>query len=535
MKKKILTVILALTAALGLMACGAADKEADVQTAESTESTAEEGQETAEQSDDATYHVEMQILTWGTVPTGLEAVEQAINEVTEPEIGVTVTLNPVAAWDLASESSMAITSGEKMDLICILPYGSGLDSVANYTSKNMLTPLDDLYAEYGQDIAAHVDADVLSLGYQGGNLYAVPVNGILGVTPCFVARTDILDELGISIDEDKVYSLDELEEMFDAYKETYGNGYYCVAAFGGMDMYNMINRIDNLGTDDSDGVLIGAGMDGDTTVVDKFETKEYEDFTYKMYEWYQKGFFSPDVTTITDGTTLILAQGNYFGTFGGISPGIGFETMKAGCGYDLTIIKTAESYTTSGIASMCLWGIPVTSENPEKTMQFLNLLYQDREIGKDIDTMLSIGLEGSDYEVVEEVEGSKAIVKYPEGLDLNTVSWAFTAPIYGNQLTIPNYEPLTTDIYNEYETYNENVLAEGNKSCVFGYVYDSSNMSTQKAAVASVISQYQPILSCGSVDPAEALPEFIQALKDAGIDELVADNQAQLDAWIADR
>ena len=528
MKKKFVAMVLALTMALGMTACGGT-KEPQADVAEQQEEGQEQGQE------QGLYSVDIQILTWGTMPTGLEAVEEAINAVTEPEIGVSVALNPLAAWDISSDTNMAVTSGEKRDLICILPYSSGLDSIANYTNKNILLELDDLYAEYGQDIASLVDEEIMALGYQGEHLYGIPVNGIVGITPCFVARTDILMELGISIDEDKVYSLDEIEEMFDAYKAKFGDGYYCVAAYGGMDLYNMIHRIDNLGTDDSDGVLIGAGMDGNTTVVDKFETKEYEDFCYRMREWYQKGFFSADVNTITDGTTALLSQGNYFGAFGGIAPGIGFETMKAGCGYDLTIIKTAEPYTTSGIASMCFWGIAATCENPEKTMQFLNLLYQDRELGKDIDTMLSIGLEGSDYEVVEKIENSKAIVKYPEGVDLNTVSWPFTAALYGNQLTIPNYEPLTKDIYDEYEEYNNDVLSDGNKSCVFGYIYDASNMSTQKAAVASVINQYRPILSSGSVDPAEVLPEFIQALKDAGIDELIADNQAQLDAWLADK
>ena len=35
------------------------------------------------------------------------------------------------------------------------------------------------------------------------------------------------------------------------------------------------------------------------------------------------------------------------------------------------------------------------------------------------------------------------------------------------------------------------------------------------------------------MNPEEIMPEFIAALKDAGIDEVIAANQAQLDAWFA--
>ncbi len=528
MKKRVIATSMAVLMAFGLAACGKSSDTSETSgTAASGETT------TAASEEEEPYNIVMQVMTWGTVPSGIDEIEAAINEIVEPEIGVTVTLSPVAAWDLQSESTLAITSGEKMDLICILPYGSGMDSIANYTSKNMLMNLNEVYAEYGTDIAANVDEKIMQLGYQGDNLYAIPVNGVVGVTPTFVARTDLLDELGITIDEDKIYSLDELEEMFAAYVEKYGSGHYAVASYGTYDLYNIFYPTDNLGTDDASGVLLDGGLTGNTTIVNKFATDEYKEFCLRMQDWYSAGYFSPDVVTISDGTTQTLAQGNYLGTFGGMTPGIGFETMKDNSGYDLTQIKIGESYTTSGIASMCLWAIPTTCENPEKTMEFLNLLYQERELGEDIDTILSVGLEGVDYNVEESVSGSKAIISYPEGLNASTVSWGFTAPIYGNQLTIPQFAPLTTEIYDEYASYNEAVLSEGSMSVAFGYVYNPENVTTQKAAVNSVISQYQPILTYGTVDAETVLPEFLSALEAAGINDVISDNQSQLDAWLA--
>ena len=38
---------------------------------------------------------------------------------------------------------------------------------------------------------------------------------------------------------------------------------------------------------------------------------------------------------------------------------------------------------------------------------------------------------------------------------------------------------------------------------------------------------------CGALNPAETLDKFNQELKDAGIDAIIAEKQAQLDEWLA--
>ena len=53
------------------------------------------------------------------------------------------------------------------------------------------------------------------------------------------------------------------------------------------------------------------------------------------------------------------------------------------------------------------------------------------------------------------------------------------------------------------------------------------------AAVQSVFDQYRLPLENGVIDPDENLPKFIQALKDAGIDTVIAEKQRQLDEWAA--
>ena len=128
-------------------------------------------------------------------------------------------------WDIVNESQMALTSGEKMDLVNIFVCGSGMDSVSNYTSKNMILPLNDLVEKYGSDIKSTL-GELLSIGYQGDQLYAIPSNTTMGGDYGFLIRKDYLDQAGITVDESRVYTPEEAEETLLALKEHFGEGYY---------------------------------------------------------------------------------------------------------------------------------------------------------------------------------------------------------------------------------------------------------------------------------------------------------------------
>ena len=275
-------------------------------------------------------------------------------------------------------------------------------------------------------------------------------------------------------------------------------------------------------------MLLNAGLGGENTVVDLFETQEYMDYAKQMRAWYQAGYINPDVTTISDDVTSQMKSGNYLGAIGSSAPG-GSIGMENNVGVDFVEFPIVEPYATTMYASEALWAIPNTCENPERVIQFLNLLYQDRDLEKDIDSLLSDGLEGVSYTVVEKIEGSRAIVDRGEG------TWSQWVPndLYGNSLTVPRFAPNTADIYDELDAYNQKILDDGRITKAFGYVFNPENVSTQVAAVSSVATQYRSIIGYGSVDPEEVMPEFIEALKDAGIDDVIAENQKQLDAWYA--
>ncbi|MOA60671.1 hypothetical protein D3C78_1856060 [compost metagenome] len=64
-----------------------------------------------------------------------------------------------------------------------------------------------------------------------------------------------------------------------------------------------------------------------------------------------------------------------------------------------------------------------------------------------------------------------------------------------------------------------------------GFTMNPESVKTEIAAISNVIAQYYLVLETGSVDPDKVLPQFIEKLKDAGIDKVIADKQRQLDEW----
>ncbi|MBQ1379859.1 MAG: DUF3502 domain-containing protein [Erysipelotrichaceae bacterium] len=67
---------------------------------------------------------------------------------------------------------------------------------------------------------------------------------------------------------------------------------------------------------------------------------------------------------------------------------------------------------------------------------------------------------------------------------------------------------------------------------LYGFIPLTTNVMNEVTAVSNVVEQYSNVLMYGDVNPDEKYPEFLQALKDAGIDRIVADYQAQADEWI---
>lgn len=72
-------------------------------------------------------------------------------------------------------------------------------------------------------------------------------------------------------------------------------------------------------------------------------------------------------------------------------------------------------------------------------------------------------------------------------------------------------------------------------SPAMGFTWDNANVLNEVTAVRNVRGKYANALECGSIDPAEALPAFLEELETAGANTIIEEKQKQLDEYLASK
>ncbi|MCF0187665.1 MAG: DUF3502 domain-containing protein, partial [Bacteroidaceae bacterium] len=181
------------------------------------------------------------------------------------------------------------------------------------------------------------------------------------------------------------------------------------------------------------------------------------------------------------------------------------------------LVKTSSTINLS-------WGVASTSTKVEQAVKFIELLTTDAEFAN----LCSYGIEGTHYVLKD---GSSKIIDYPEGKDAMTVGYGSFIGPWGDSAQIYQKAPLDESFYDALDALGP----KGRMSKFMGYTFDTSSVTAELTAVQAVVTKYGPSLSCGVVDADTVIDQFRQELKDAGIDKVIAENQKQLDAWLASK
>ena len=463
----------------------------------STDSPAAEG-------DDSVYTVRV----WGYGDANsddLKAVSEKISEITREKIGVNVDL--YRTMD-SEKLNLALTSGEKMDLVC----AHGL-TFSTLVSTGRVLPLDELFEEYAKDVKALVPEEELRCGMTDGALYGLPMNNDNARASGFAMRKDIVDEL--HIDVSKIKSLEDMHEVLVQVKEAYPDIYPLVPTWAGGGMQS-IYHIDSIGPNDL-AVLADATTE-DTTVVCLYETEEYKNFVYTMYQWQQEGLIMPDATTTTENNPIGSVG---FASFENIIPGKELDVKKK-AGVEVVLAEITPAIKNTGIVAGT-YCISAASERPEKAMELYNLMYTDPEVAN----LFINGIEGKHYEYTDD---SKTIIRLPDGAAEGNTGYTSVDWAWPNCMITPVWEGGDPDLWKKMDEFNKSATA----SPALGFKFDSTSVMNEVTACQNVQQKYGTSLNWGTLNPDEALPQFMKELKDAGLDTIIGEVQSQLDAWLSE-
>ena len=464
-------------------------------------------------------HIVVTYVSLDGAPSDLGMVQDAVNEITVPEINVEVEFLPFTAADTFTSYSTLIAGGETLDLMLLYYQNPSV-----FINSGFLYSLNGLIEEYAPTIAELSEEYPIYEGSMSGNLiYGIsPVMPTYGQQGNLMMRRDWFEETGIP--EKELYTWDELTEIFTAIKEKHPSS-YPLGVLGSdvtvsTSLYDRFGILDTLGSGIDTGVLMSTDS---TEVRNLFETEEYHDFLIQMQEWYNAGFIMPDAAT-TDGTIVELTDREIIGSSASVYTTERFADYETGFGKfgGAVALRTTEAYLPSRSGSTCtFWTIPITSSAPWAAMKFLELTYADA----DLMNLIQWGIEGRHYVKTD----AESVIAFPEGVDSDTSGYYNTLGLWGDRRNQYFWSEASTREKNDAFT----ETAFQNPTMASGYHYDSEEMANQVIAVDNVLQQYLPVLETGSADSLEATYQaMLSALDAAGIQEIIEDNQRQFDAWL---
>lgn len=153
----------------------------------------------------------------GPIPNGLQAVEDAINEISETAINTHVTLMMIETGSYDQQMNLMLSSNESLDLMITLPSGS--TSLTVMASQNQLTDLTELLPEYAPAIGEEM-GELLKAASIDGRQMAVPTYRGCASGLFIVMRTDVLEDLGLLEKAQSMTSFTEYEEILAAVKSS---------------------------------------------------------------------------------------------------------------------------------------------------------------------------------------------------------------------------------------------------------------------------------------------------------------------------
>ncbi len=436
-------------------------------------------------------------------------VFQKVSDLAKEKIGVAVDI--IALEDYHGKMPVIQASGEDYDIVYT---SSAVNNIYENVNDGNLLALDDLLKDSAPKLWELFGEDIWDGVRINGKIYGVPNQQVFARAPGYMIPTQNIKALGLDLENTKYETLADYEDYFKAIKEKTGQYGYLPSTFGGdgPQIYGFEQ-------------VLGSGLpgairyqDANLEVINQYESPEYKEHVDLRTRWVKEGLVCPmEVTTddITKYTTpedqvmpWLIFQNTY-------SPG-GEATFKKNYNIDVTYTTKSEGLVSSYALVSTMAGINVDSRYPEEAIKFIELLNTDPEIYN----LLVYGFEGTHYTKTGE-----------NSIELSTEN-SYTQPAWaiGNTLNLFTLPGQPEDVAAQVQNINDTAT----RSPILGFTPNQEPIKVQIANCKAVTEEYRA-LSLGIMDSEKDYPAFIEKLKRAGVDEIIAELNKQLKEWLASK
>lgn len=440
---------------------------------------------------------------------------------------VTVDIEVIPVADYAQKMTLMQTSGEQMDIIQTYQ----LNYAQEYRNGTIIdmTPYLEKYAKETLD---EVPEWVITMG---------KVDGGQAILPNY--QKMVMSYSYVNIPADLAQYAD-LEAMEKAFMEEDKNNNYILSDTTKQLITDYVSKVAATGK-------IGKGYvtpfplrgmekivdtfqyyynDPDFTVVNShLDAQQQTNWRFKK-EMYDLGYVRKDALSAKNADANGVVGGNIM--FGAQNIPGAFTSYLEENTFDVPVIQipTMANHFIEHRPAAGGTAIPVNSQYPDVAAKFINLMNSSK--GVELYNIMVYGIEGVHYTVEKEYENGDKLIS-PEYADEGNSSskYGLWKWIIGNAknayLTVGQGEDYKEIIYTQ--------LNEGERtipSPLMGFALDSSSIDVKLSQIKSVSSEYGNPIGSGAADTEKLLAEMTEKYKQAGSDDVCAEIQAQVDAFI---
>ncbi len=378
--------------------------------------------------------------------------------------------------------------------------------------------LTELLPKYAPDLyAAYQDANVLGAATYNGQIVALPWTMMMNNRTTFQWRGDLAEKAGIVIDKDSIKTMEDVLPILEQLKAAYPDRYTIEAS--SLDALKVKYNLVDLGN----GMVIDL-TDAEAKIQAIETTDAYREFAVYAEDLQAKDLIWKDVLNDKTDHNALINEGKLiskWGTYEFARSGRAWVEDDARWDY-VFLYPEGKSANRTPLANVA--AISATSENPERTLMFMNLLQTDQALYD----MMHYGILGETYEI-----NADGAVVYPDGMSTANSSfmgwqgrWAYWKP----QFMRPDDE-FAKDFWKEEA---QNAMSNPNNvaSPYDAFVFNSENVNIEVAQRDQVHTDANKLIEVGLAGDANAAVDKLIADQAFNAEIILKEAQSQLDAFL---
>jgi putative aldouronate transport system substrate-binding protein len=473
---------------------------------------------------DTSKEVGLKMYLLGDRPADFDKVYDEINKELKDRINATVEVDFLSWAEHGTKYSLLFAAGEEFDLIFTAAGWAHYEEVA--AKKGFLELTGELLSTYAPGVLEVLPDYAWEQAKISGKVYMTPNYTIEYGFDVVGIRGDLAEKYGMA----DMSTLEDLEAYFDKVLEN-EEGITPLAAQGAAltYLYQFVRNGFALTGAAQPYFVYDYTNPSSGEIISFIESPQFRQWAHEAKAMQEKGYWSKDSLSTTDTRTDAFSQGRAAGMVWNIGSVVNAANqMNADHpDWNATFVdpfndnpKYVNTFTNNGMA------VNGISRNPERALMAINEFMTNKKIWD----LACYGIDGLHVQYIGEDEyvplADAAL--YPVS---GACNWGWNNENYKRQLHLdaPNVliekERATTAHWDEIRQ---------DAPALLSFTFDDTNVKSEIAVLTTLVTQYYDPIAQGQVEDVDvAVDEFIQKLKAAGVDKVLAEMQNQADAYMA--